>query len=94
MNLCCHLTCCLSLCAEKGADCSFVEETSSSSLLLQACLLGQQQVVAALLRCLGGEQEGAVEPGLLTLMRLGNEERITPLMAAVSEGNEAVTMVS
>jgi hypothetical protein len=83
-----------SLLAEKGADCSFVDESSSSSssssLLLQASLSGQEEVVAALLRCLSSLEGGARLPALLAL---GNEEHITPLMAAVAEGHEGVATV-
>jgi hypothetical protein len=89
--------------------------SSSSSLLLQASLLGQKEVVKALLHCLllgsshrhtplplssdtGSDNVVTTdtteeEAPLATLLRLGNEELITPLMGAVAEGHENITMV-
>ena len=89
---------------EKGADCTYVEAASSASLLLRASLLGQAQVTAALLQCLARPPTGSssasssagqatADSKLTILLRLGNEELITPLTAAVAEGHEDVVMV-
>jgi hypothetical protein len=48
-------------------------------------------VVGALLNCLS--QQSPTDPALVALMRLGNDEGITPLAAAVAEGHETVAKV-
>lgn len=82
----------VSISLEKGANCSYVEPTSSSSLLMQASLLGHESIVRALVPCLLVD-ESPTSPKLLKALSLGNDELITPLAAAVAEGNENVAMV-
>lgn len=92
MRISVHVSLCVCVCrAEKGANCSYVEQASSSSLLLQASLLGQEAVVRALLRCLAAAP--APSSQLSNLLSLGNLELVAPLAAAVAEGNEPVAMV-
>ena len=66
--------------------------STSTSLVYQATVGGQAAVLQALINCLSNNEEPTDE--LMTLLKLGNNEGITPLYAAVAEGHHDVASVS
>lgn len=75
---------------EHGADCTFMQTTGNSSVtvLLQAALLGHNDIVQAASQRLLASSEETLKHHL----RHQNDEGMSPLMGAIAEGHDAVTM--